>query len=205
MTPDDVARSYDAIASRWHHEFFPADNGIAAHRRAIAFVRRDVPSGGAALDVGCGGSGRIIELLLGEGFVPEGIDLSAQMLALARARHAAVPFTQCDVRTFRPPHDYALISAWDSLWHLPRADQLPAMRLLLSALAPGGALVFTMGGLDAPAEKRDEAMGVPMYYATPGVPMALAAIDACGCVCRHLEFDQFPEQHLVVIAQRPRG
>ncbi|MDA3872727.1 MAG: class I SAM-dependent methyltransferase, partial [Kiritimatiellae bacterium] len=64
MNPSETARSYDNLASHWDGDTFNRQNGIDQHRRAIRFTeRRD-----AAIDIGCGSSGRIIELLLSEGF-----------------------------------------------------------------------------------------------------------------------------------------
>ena len=73
---------------------------------------------------------------------------------------------------------------------------------LMQGLTPGGVCIFTTGGLDAPSEKVDAAMGVQMYYGVLGIPRTLALIAEHGCVCRHLEYDQYPESHLYVIAQR---
>ena len=48
VRPDEIGAAYDRIAERWSADDFPRDNGIAAHRRAIAFLtdRR------TALDIG---------------------------------------------------------------------------------------------------------------------------------------------------------
>lgn len=198
VSPEDIAAGYDDLADHWASDAFPLSNGIAQHQRAIAFVehRRH------ALDVGCGSSGRIVELLLGHGFSVEGVDLSARMIELARRRHPGVVFHHADIRSLPLPHQYDLISAWDSVWHLPLADQAPVLRKLLGAIAPGGVYVFSMGGLDSASEKVDAAMGPPMYYSTLGIPETLRIIDDAGCICRHLEYDQHPEPHVYVIAQR---
>ena len=74
MNPKDVAKSYDSIAERWNSEDFPRQNGVEQHKRAIAFVKRR----GRALDIGCGSSGRIVDLLLEHGFQVEGLDLSRE-------------------------------------------------------------------------------------------------------------------------------
>jgi hypothetical protein len=73
---------------------------------------------------------------------------------------------------------------------------------ILGALTPGGVCIFTMGGLDGPSEKVDSTMGPPMYYATPGIPNTLRVVAQRGCLCRHLEYDQYPESHVYVIAQK---
>ena len=62
--------------------------------------------------------------------------------------------------------------------------------------------LFTTGGLDAPSEMVNSDMGVPMYYSTLGIPKTLALLSDAGAVCRHLEYDQHPEKHVVVIAQK---
>lgn len=206
MTPREVAASYDELAPQWAAEAFPQANGIAAHERAIAFV----PEKAAALDVGCGASGRIVALLLAQGFAVEGLDLSPRMLDLARARHPQVTFHHADIGEWNLPRQYAFISAWDSIWHLPLASQEPVLRKLFAGLASGGVCIFTTGGLDAPEEKSDASMGQPMYYSVLGLPRLLRLVDDCGCVCRHLEYDQFPELHVYLIVQRlpatfPRG
>ncbi|GEM_PF-52170 len=201
MSPAEVAGSYDQIAERWTAPGFDASNGISAHQRALAFLEppsRDFP----ALDVGCGANGRIIDTLLTAGLDVEGLDLSERMLELARARHPEITFHHADICEWQPPRHYAFISAWDSLWHAPLADQPKVLRRLLGALSPGGVIIFTSGGLDRPGETRDEAMGVPMYHATPGIPALLDIIDKSGCTCRHLEYDQWPELHIFVIAQK---
>ena len=198
MTPSDVAKSYDDIAERWNSDTFPRNDGIEQHERAIDFVKEKR----AALDVGCGCSGRIIDLLLSHGFTVEGLDLSAQMIALARQRHTKVLFHQADICDWELPKKYDLISAWDSIWHVPLSSQETVLAKILQGLTSGGVCIFTTGGLDAPSEKVDSAMGVQMYYSLLGIPRTLALIAENGCVCRHLEYDQFPESHLYVIAQR---
>ncbi len=198
MKPADVAASYDGIAEVWDAPGFPRDNGIAAHERALAFLGR----AGAALDVGCGASGRFIELLLGRGFEVEGLDLSARMLELARRRHPQVRFHLADVCEWQPPRAYDFVTAWDSIWHVPLAEHARVLEKLLGALAPGGVCIFTFGGTDEPGEKRDSAMGPPMYYSTLGVPGTLHAIERSGCILRHLEYDQHPELHVCTIVQR---
>ena len=40
MKPEEVGKSYDAIAERWNDDGFARENGMEAHRRAIAFVER---------------------------------------------------------------------------------------------------------------------------------------------------------------------
>lgn len=200
MTPEETGRSYDQIADVWNTGDFDRQNGLAAHRRALAFL---AGNGGRAIDLGCGCSGRFIDLLASHGLAVEGLDVSARMIELARARHPRTTFHHADVCTWEFPRPYDFITGWDSLWHLPLAAQEPVMRKILRALKPGGVFIFTTGGVDRPEEKTDTAMGPKVYYGVPGIPRTLALVGECGCVCRHLEYDQWPERHLVVIVQKP--
>jgi 2-polyprenyl-3-methyl-5-hydroxy-6-metoxy-1,4-benzoquinol methylase len=198
MIPREVATSYDQIADRWNDDAFPRANGIDQHKRAIAMVKRKHD----ALDVGCGCSGRVIDLLLAEGFSAEGLDLSDRMIQLATQRHPAVTFHHADICEWEPPKKYDLISAWDSIWHVPLSSQEAVMRKLVRALAPGGVFIFTTGGLDAASEKTDAEMGPKMYYSVLGIPRTLELLSECGCACRHLEYDQYPQSHVYIVAQR---
>jgi SAM-dependent methyltransferase len=198
MKPSDIARSYDQIADRWNSETFPRNNGIAQHERAIAFLKDKRH----ALDIGCGCNGRIIDLLRSHGFDVEGLDISRRMIELAKQRHPDVTFHHADICEWVFPKRYDLISAWDSIWHLPLTVQEPVLKKIFQALIPGGVCIFTTGGLDAPAEKVDSAMGPRMYYSALGIPDTLKVLSETGCICRHLEYDQYPESHLYIIAQK---
>jgi SAM-dependent methyltransferase len=197
MNPSEIAKSYDRIADLWNNDTFPRKNGIEQHERALAFLRNKR----YALDIGCGCSGRFIDLLIGHGFHAEGIDLSQRMIELARQRHPNINFYQADLCEWNFPRKYDFISAWDSLWHIPLQEQAPVLKKILRSLEPGGIFIFTMGGLDEPGEKVDDAMGPTMYYSTLGIPNILRLLAEAGCLCRHLEYDQYPEPHVYIIAQ----
>lgn len=201
MNPADIAKGYDQLAEHWASDKFPQDNGIAQHERALAFVKIKR----RALDIGCGASGRLIELLLAQGFDVagvEGVDISERMLSLARNHHPQTTFHQADICTWQLPHTYDFISAWDSIWHIPLSEQTQVLSRIMQALNPGGVFIFTTGGLDKPSEKTDAFMGPEMYYSVLGIPATLALVEKCGCVCRHLEYDQPPELHVYLIVQK---
>lgn len=197
MDPRQTAASYDQLASHWAKNW-PRENGIPQHERAIRLLGRT----GHAIDIGCGSTGRIIELLLARGFIVEGLDLSAEMLAFAKKRHPEVDFHHADICTWQAPVKYDFISAWDSIWHVP-LDRLPAvLEKLCAALSPGGVMIFTTGAVDLPGEVTNPNEGHPLYHSALGVSATLRLIERCGCVCRHLEADQFPEKHLYLIVQK---
>ncbi|WP_394795999.1 class I SAM-dependent methyltransferase [Armatimonas sp.] len=198
MTTTQTAASYDQIAQHWAEESFNHENGIAQHERALHFA----PPTGRALDVGCGSSGRILSLLQKHGYDAEGLDFSTAMLTLARQRHPDTVFHHADICTWEFPHAYDFISAWDSIWHVPLTQHSAVLEKLCAALAPGGVLIFTSGGVDVPGEVTNPCHGQPLYHAALGIPELLRLIDRFGCICRHREYDQHPESHLYLIVQK---
>jgi len=197
MQPAEIAKSYDSIAHQWLEPHLTT-NGIRQHEQALRFR----PRGGRALDVGCGCNGRFLRLLEHHNYEVEGLDVSAQMIALAKTRTPTATFYHADVCEWLPTQPYDFITAWDSIWHVPLECSENVLRKLCGALSPGGVFIWTMGGLDGPEEKRDSSMGPPIYYSVLGIPKTLQTISEAGCVCRHLEYDQMPEKHVFMIVQK---
>lgn len=196
-----IASAYDEIADRWLDDRFDRANGIPQHARALAFLRNEAE--GWALNVGCGCNTRLNASMRGHGLRIEGVDISQRMLALAREADPDVLLHHADICEWQPPRRYRFISAWDSIWHVQLEQQRPLMLKLMHCLEDGGVFIFSAGGLDREDTHVDSSMGPEVCYGTLGIPGLLDAIAEAGCICRHLEFDQLPHQHLVIIVQRP--
>jgi SAM-dependent methyltransferase len=149
VEPGQTGRLYDAIAAWWDDQQATSTAGLAYVRRAarLSANRR------RALDVGCG-SGRLIAVLAAAGYQVVGIDVSPGMLALARERHPSSHFILGDVCTWAPPERYDLVVAWDSIFHVPHAEQQAVVGKLCGALAPGGVVLFTARGTDGRSRGR---------------------------------------------------
>ena len=199
MHPKEIGNSYDAIAHIWRAPPIQS-NGLPQLERGLRFANH-CRSGRFALDIGCGCSG-LIDALVRHGFQVEGVDVSERMIELARQSHPHILFHHVDICEWKLPKKYDFVLAWDSIWHIPLDRQEPVLRKICEALTPGGVFMFTTGGLDKAEEKSDSCMGPPMYYSALGIPKTLELLARFGCVCRHLEYDQHPEQHLYIIAQR---
>ena len=198
MKPEETGSHYDRIALFWQKQHLNSAYGLAALERAIKFTENK----STALDVGCGSSGRFIEVLIKYGFTPTGVDISAEMISLARQRHPDVSFYAADICTWQLPQQYDLISAWDSTFHLPLAEQKPVLKKMCEGLNSKGVLLFTCGGTIGPEEISGGFEGETFDYSTLGVNEFLRLIDKFGCMCKHVEYDQFPENHVYMIAQK---
>jgi len=198
MKPEDLGRAYDLIADKWDSPEFNKKNGIDQHKRALAFLENRR----SALDVGCGCSGRLIDRLINYRFEVEGVDISQEMLKRASKRHPAVDFHFEDICTWEIPGTYDFITAWDSIWHVPLAEHESVLSKLFLSLNTGGVCIFSEGGLDESDEMRDSYMGPEVYYSSLGIPRTLELISESGCICRHFEYDQYPELHVYYIVQK---
>jgi len=118
MKPEETGSHYDRIALWWQKQHLHSAYGVAQLERAIKFTENK----STALDIGCGSSGRFIDVLIKNGFTPTGVDISAEMISLARQRHPHVAIYAEDICTWQLPRKYDLISAWDSTFHLPVAE-----------------------------------------------------------------------------------
>ena len=93
------------------------------------------------MDIGCG-RGEMVRLLQVDGFDAEGIDISPEQAALARAAGVA-RVRQGDLRAILAGHEahYAAITATDLLEHLTKPEVLQTFDDVAAALAPGGVFV----------------------------------------------------------------
>jgi SAM-dependent methyltransferase len=203
VTPEQTGQAYDSITHLWTREGFNRENGLAAFEKALSFLPAHlVKENGTALDVGCGCTNRFIPIIETAGLSYEGIDISAKMLKIARSLMPTHTFHQGNICTFELPKHYAFISAWDSFWHLPLAQHAPVLKKLVENLPSKGVLLFSCGGVDESGSHTNTTMGPEVYYASLGINGYISRLLELGCHIRHLEYDQYPEQHTVVVAQK---
>ena len=198
MHPEDTASRYDRIAQWWQTQHQDSLYGVAQLKRAIKYT----PKKHLAIDIGCGSSGRFFKVLSEHGFQAEGLDISVEMIDLAKKLHPNVTFYREDISCWNPPKSYSLVVAWDSTFHLPLDMQKQVMKKLCDALEDDGVLMFTCGGGYKHSEVSGAFQGQNFEYSTLGVNALLQILNEHNCTCLHLEYDQYPENHVYIIAQK---
>jgi len=133
---DTVADEYEELL-RHHLDDNP-------HDRAVLGLFADLVlagGGGAVVDVGCG-PGRITAPLHRLGLEISGIDLSPEMVTVARRTHPHLAFSVGSMGALDlDDRSVSGIVAWYSLIHTPPADRPATYRELARVLEPGGHLV----------------------------------------------------------------
>jgi SAM-dependent methyltransferase len=123
-------------------------------------------------DIGCG-TGRLMPYLSGKGLSPRGVDLSAEMIRVARRDHPGFGYDVADLRDL--PFEAASLAGatcWYSLMFLAPGDRPAAFSELARVVRPGGYLVtaFKAGDDQVRRGGRSTGLGVEfdVYWLSPG-------------------------------------
>lgn len=128
-----------------------------------------------------------------------GLDLSKQLLELARDAVPTANFVLGDMRTAEPGGPFDLVVAWDSVFHVPRADHADVFARFASWLKPRSVLVMSLGG--TAWEGTSEMFGEQFFYSGHAPAESLALLAAAGFIVDHFEIDDPSSRgHLAVLA-----
>ncbi len=137
-----------------------------------------VPAGGEILDLGCGAGEPIAAYLIAQGFAVTGADFAPEMLALARARWPDLDWIEADMRRLDLGRRFDAIVAWNSFFHLNRAEQRAMFPVFAAHLRPGGVLLLTSGPEDG--ERIGSVEGMAVYHASLAPEDYRASMRAAG-------------------------
>lgn len=150
---------YQPSLARVHDDGFLKYSENAA-QVVIEFLRSRDADGQHHLDLGCG-TGRLAELVAASGSSVTGIDISPDMLAIARERHAGVEWREGSIWEAVLPGCSSVSAVGEILNYRAAASFTPANTLALiekvfQVLEPGGLFLFdfaTAGRLGGPSDK----------------------------------------------------
>ena len=177
---DETRRSYDAVAETYAALFGDELAGKPLDRALLAAFAETVS--GPVADLGCG-PGHVTAYLRGLGCEAFGIDLSPEMVAVARRAYPAVSFSRGDMTQLDiTSGSLGGIVAFYSIIHLP-PDLLPvALAEFARALAPAGQLLLAFqtgaGEVSHQTDWHGHAVALDHYRRSPAdVTAQLAAAD----------------------------
>ncbi|MFD5074215.1 class I SAM-dependent DNA methyltransferase [Streptomyces sp. NPDC058371] len=139
------AEAFDAIGDRYD-EAFPHKEGQVS---AGEWLIESLEAGSRVLDLGCGTGVPTARQLADAGLETVGVDLSGEMVKLAREYAPEATFHQADIADLRPGGGLDLgrfdaVAAFFSLLMLPRAEIPHALQTIRHLLAPDGLFALSM-------------------------------------------------------------
>lgn len=136
----DLKETYNRIAEDWHRDHLHDDWWI----QDIDTFIKNLPPGARVLDVGCG-SGVKAKYLMGHGLKVTGIDISENLLEIARREAPEGEyrlFSMTDLDTM--PETFDGVFAQASLLHIPKKDAGDVVKKMANRLVPGGLLYIAV-------------------------------------------------------------
>lgn len=125
---------------------------------------RGAGNGTDVLDVGCG-TGRLAPYLGSRGLAPRGVDLSPEMVRVARRDYPDHFFALSDLRAL-PFADGSMAGAvgWYSLMYLTPEDRAGAFGELARVVAPGGFLAIAFKSGDGQLRRAGGTLGLGIEF-----------------------------------------
>lgn len=189
---------YDLIADQWSQERH------ASGFREQPFVDRflDLTAPGAhILDLGCGSGKPIGRYLLDRGFRLTGVDASLAMLDLARTNCPEAELIVGDMVSVALSDRYDGIIAWDSIFHIPKAEHPALFDNLYRWLRPGAPVLLSLGGSDG--EFTDRMFNVEFIYSGHAPDVAAVLLREAGFDILLWEIDDPSSRgHLSVLCRK---
>lgn len=146
---DELRAAHDVLAEVYAERLAGLLDEMPVEQAVLGLLAALVREGGGSVvgDIGCG-TGRLAPYLAAQGLSPRGVDLSPEMVRVARRDQPGHSFEVADLRAL-PFEDGSLDGAvaWYSLMYLPPEQRDTAFTELARVLRPGGVLAtaFKLG------------------------------------------------------------
>jgi SAM-dependent methyltransferase len=208
---DDTQNGYSNVADEYAEKFFGELAYKPLDRDLLDRLARNVGALGPICDMG-GGPGQIARYLKDHGADSLGVDLSPNMVEVARKLSPDISFFQGNMLALDlPGASWGGIAAFYSLIHIPRPLLPDALRELRRVLRPGGLLLMSYH-VGEETVHLDEWWEKPVkldfnFLQTSSVTDLLAK---AGLVVEDvIERDPYPEEHpsrrAYIFARKPYG
>ena len=144
MDPDELQATYDHVAEKYADTFFDELDRKPFDRELLDAFADRVRGRGLVLDIGCG-PGHIGRYLHDRGVEIAGVDLSTEMVELARRLNPDMAFEVGDMAALAAGDaGLAGIVAFYSVIHISRDDVPGVLREFRRVISPGGELVISV-------------------------------------------------------------
>jgi SAM-dependent methyltransferase len=172
-----VAAGYDELGPRWAD--WRARVVDPALDRLMPDFEAALPPGSSLLDLGCG-SGVPWTSRLARRYRVTGVDISAAQVDAARRNVPSATFVCADIASFDlEAGSLDGVTAFHSIYHVPRDEQPALLARIASWLRPGGLLLATLGAKDSP-DWTGTWLGTSMFFSSFDAETNRALAEAAG-------------------------
>ena len=171
---EELRDAHNVLAEVYRERLAGALDHMPEDRAVLGLFCELVRSAGLGpdvADVGCG-TGRLDPYLAAQGLVPRGVDLSPEMITVARREQPQFSYEIADLRRlpFADASQAGLLG-WYSLMYLPPEDRTAAFAELARVVMPGGYLVTAFKAGDGRHRRGGRALnlgiGFDIWWLTP--------------------------------------
>src|SRR5580692_4181220 len=156
-----VAKGYDKIAVEYNANRLTRNKVVSEFFDSLSHF---FPRTGTLLDLGCGGGEPVTGYFARKGFQVTGVDISEQMIEIARRQVPQGIFIQGDMTECQfNEASFDLIVSTFAIIHIPQPEQEQLLRNIWKWLRFSGIAYLTLGAINEQSLIR-EWKGVTMYW-----------------------------------------
>ncbi len=174
MDRDSINKEgYDKIA-----EIYNKERHIFKNEKELAYFVELLPDEAKVLDVGCG-AGFASMYLAEKGFSVVGIDISSEMIRLARELIPDVNFMEMDMTkiTFSDESFDGIVSLY-AIFHISKEKHGSLFQKFYDLIKPGGILFFSIGSDEW--ESTEEYYGAKIFWSNYSGEKTLSLVKQAG-------------------------
>lgn len=185
-----VTDGYDQIADYYHAKRLAKRDVNGAYFDTLI---HHFPQAGKLLDLGCGGGQPVTAYFSEKGFDVVGVDVSANMIEIARREIPGGQFFESDMVdcTFNPQEFDVIISLF-AIIHVPQDRQRLLFKKMHAWLKPAGVSYLTLGYREEKELIKDDWHGVKMIWSTFSQQQYLELLIDVGFALIRDEVEQLP-------------
>ena len=168
---DDLDTDYKALVRNGYNQCASAYRESRSDKPApeLGILLDKLDDGAHALDIGCG-AGVPVALALSKRCDVIGVDISEAMVELARTNAPSARFIREDIMSLEfEPSTFDAVTAFYSIFHIPREEHATLFERVHCWLKPGGYLLCTLTHHDEPAYTEDDFFGITMHWSNYGL------------------------------------
>ncbi len=161
MNKEIVEAGYDIIADEYNSNRLSRKGVVNEFFDSLSEF---FPKGGKMLDIGCGGGEPVTGYFARKGYDVTGVDISGEMIRIAREQIPQGKFIQADMSECRFDNaSFDLIVSTFAIIHIPQKEQEQLLQNIRGWLKPSGIAYLVLGARNEEEIIR-EWKGVTMYW-----------------------------------------